>query len=56
MSSSKLRSSVPGPIQGGMVHPYLARREGTEPVTYIDERLRPLSNARSAFLCFRNNS
>jgi len=31
----------PGPIQGGMVHPYLARREGTEPVTYIDERLRP---------------
>jgi error-prone DNA polymerase len=31
----------PGPIQGGMVHPYLARREGTEPVAYIDERLRP---------------
>jgi error-prone DNA polymerase len=31
----------PGPIQGGMVHPYLARREGTEPITYIDERLRP---------------
>ena len=31
----------PGPIQGGMVHPYLARREGTEPVTYLDERLRP---------------
>lgn len=31
----------PGPIQGGMVHPYLARREGTELVTYIDERLRP---------------
>jgi error-prone DNA polymerase len=31
----------PGPIQGHMVHPYLARREGTEPVTYIDERLRP---------------
>ncbi|MGA7213123.1 MAG: error-prone DNA polymerase, partial [Terrimicrobiaceae bacterium] len=29
------------PIQGGMVHPYLARREGTEAVTYIDERLRP---------------
>jgi error-prone DNA polymerase len=31
----------PGPIQGHMVHPYLARREGTEAVTYIDERLRP---------------
>ena len=24
----------PGPIQGGMVHPYLKRRNGTEPVTY----------------------
>jgi error-prone DNA polymerase len=24
----------PGPIQGGMVHPYLRRRQGREPVTY----------------------
>jgi len=24
----------PGPIQGGMIHPYLRRRDGTEPVTY----------------------
>ena len=24
----------PGPIQGGMVHPYLRRRDGKEPVTY----------------------
>jgi error-prone DNA polymerase len=24
----------PGPIQGGMVHPYLKRRDGIEPVTY----------------------
>jgi error-prone DNA polymerase len=24
----------PGPIQGGMVHPYLQRRQGLEPVTY----------------------
>jgi len=24
----------PGPIQGGMVHPYLKRRQGKEPVTY----------------------
>jgi error-prone DNA polymerase len=24
----------PGPIQGGMVHPYLRRRSGQEPVTY----------------------
>jgi error-prone DNA polymerase len=27
----------PGPITGGMVHPYLRRREGKEPVTYASE-------------------
>jgi error-prone DNA polymerase len=27
----------PGPIQGGMVHPYLRRRAGIEPVTYPSE-------------------
>ena len=32
----------PGPIQGDMVHPYLARRAGKEPVTYFDDRLKPL--------------
>ncbi len=32
----------PGPIQGDMVHPYLNRRAGKEPVTYFDERLRPV--------------
>ncbi|MDQ2868260.1 MAG: error-prone DNA polymerase [Verrucomicrobiota bacterium] len=32
----------PGPIQGDMVHPYLARRAGKEPVVYFDERLRPV--------------
>ena len=30
----------PGPIQGGMVHPYLRRREGLEPVDYPGEALR----------------
>ena len=30
----------PGPIQGDMVHPYLRRREGKEPVTYPREELR----------------
>jgi error-prone DNA polymerase len=30
----------PGPIQGGMVHPYLNRRQGLEPVTYPSEALR----------------
>src|SRR5436309_1000467 len=32
----------PGPIQGDMVHPYLARRAGKEPITYYDERLEPV--------------
>ncbi len=32
----------PGPIQGDMVHPYLGRRAGREPVTYFDERLKPI--------------
>jgi error-prone DNA polymerase len=27
----------PGPIQGNMVHPYLRRRDGTEPVVYPNE-------------------
>jgi error-prone DNA polymerase len=30
----------PGPIQGGMVHPYLRRRQGLEPVEYPQAALR----------------
>ncbi|MEC5217164.1 error-prone DNA polymerase [Actimicrobium sp. GrIS 1.19] len=29
----------PGPIQGGMVHPYLRRRQGLEPVTYVNAEM-----------------
>ena len=32
----------PGPIQGAMVHPYLRRRAGTEPVTYPHPALEPI--------------
>ena len=31
----------PGPIQGGMVHPYLRRRQGLEPVEYPRDEIRP---------------
>ena len=31
----------PGPIQGGMVHPYLRRREGLEAIVYPKEEIRP---------------
>ena len=30
----------PGPIQGGMLHPYLNRRQGREPVSYPSDALR----------------
>jgi error-prone DNA polymerase len=30
----------PGPIQGGMVHPYLRRRQGLEPVSYPSNAVR----------------
>ena len=30
----------PGPIQGGMVHPYLRRRQGLEPVSYPSEAVK----------------
>ncbi len=30
----------PGPIQGDMVHPYLRRRQGLEPVTYPNDAIR----------------
>jgi error-prone DNA polymerase len=32
----------PGPIQGGMVHPYLRRRQGKEPVVLPSTDLRPV--------------
>jgi len=32
----------PGPIQGQMIHPFLRRRSGMEPVTYPHPKLRPV--------------
>jgi error-prone DNA polymerase len=32
----------PGPIQGGAVHPYIRRKMGTEPVTYVHELAKPV--------------
>ena len=32
----------PGPIQGEATNPYLDRRQGKAPVTYVDERLKPI--------------
>ena len=30
----------PGPIQGGMIHPYLRRRQGLEPITYPSKEIK----------------
>ncbi|MBC7532424.1 MAG: error-prone DNA polymerase [Oligoflexus sp.] len=32
----------PGPIQGGLIHPYIRRRQGLEPVHFPDPRLIPI--------------
>jgi DNA polymerase III alpha subunit len=32
----------PGPIQGNAVHPYLRRRAGSEPITYLHPSLQPI--------------
>jgi error-prone DNA polymerase len=32
----------PGPIQGGAVHPFVRRKLGQEPITYVHENLRPV--------------
>jgi len=32
----------PGPIKGNMVEPYIKRRQGAEPVTYLHPRLEPI--------------
>jgi error-prone DNA polymerase len=43
----------PGPIQGGMVHPYLRRRGGQEPVTYLDSRLEPILRETLGVIIFQ---
>ncbi len=32
----------PGPIQGGAVHPFIRRRTGEEPITYLHPKLEPV--------------
>lgn len=32
----------PGPIQGGAVHPYIRRRTGAEPISYLHPKLEPV--------------
>jgi error-prone DNA polymerase len=43
----------PGPIQGGMVHPYLRRRAGQEPVTYLHPLLEPVLQETLGVIIFQ---
>jgi error-prone DNA polymerase len=46
----------PGPIQGGSVHPYIRRRRGEEPVTYLHPLLRERRSPRPwACRCSRSS-
>lgn len=43
----------PGPIQGGMIHPFLRRRDGLEPVTYAHPDLKPILSKTSGVPIFQ---
>ncbi|MCL5952734.1 MAG: error-prone DNA polymerase [Chloroflexi bacterium] len=43
----------PGPIQGGAVHPYLRRRAGLEPVSYLHPSLEPALKETLGVLIFQ---
>jgi error-prone DNA polymerase len=46
----------PGPIQGGAVHPYLQRRLGEEPVTYLHPCLEPVLAETLGVLLFQEQA
>jgi error-prone DNA polymerase len=46
----------PGPIQGGAVHPYLRRRAGLEPVTYLHPSLEPVLRDTLGVLLYQEQS
>ncbi len=46
----------PGPIQGGAVHPYLRRRAGQEPVSYLHESLKPVLHETMGVLLFQEQA
>ena len=46
----------PGPIQGGAVHPYLRRRLGQEPVSYLHPSLEPVLAETLGVLLFQEQA
>jgi len=43
----------PGPVQGGMVHPYLNRRDGIEPARYLHPLLQPALEETLGIILFQ---
>lgn len=43
----------PGPLQGGMVHPYISRRTGKAPVEYVHPDLEPLLSDTLGIVLFQ---
>jgi error-prone DNA polymerase len=43
----------PGPLQGNMVHPYMRRRQGAEPVQYLHPLLEPVLNETLGVILFQ---
>lgn len=43
----------PGPIHGEVIHPYLDRRAGRQPVHYVDERAKPILERTLGVILFQ---
>ncbi len=43
----------PGPLQGNMVHPYIRRRQGIEPVSHLHPRLAPILDETLGVILFQ---
>jgi error-prone DNA polymerase len=43
----------PGPIKGNMVEPYVRRRRGLEPITYLEPRLEPILKKTYGVILFQ---
>lgn len=46
----------PGPIQAGATNPYLRRRAGTEPVTYLHDSLKPILSETLGVILFQEQA